>query len=502
MEEQPREIEGNGIQGAEEVRDILAGKVVFGGRFEVVEELGRGSQGITYLARELLTGRQVVVKQLAVRDSPDWKSIELFEREGQVLKSLHHKGIPRYIDAFHELEGDSKYERFGLVQEYVTGENLEVLIAQGLRMDEAGMRDFLEQMLEILAYLHGLEPPVIHRDIKPSNIMRRADGRWILIDFGGVSVAARGVDSSKGASTVVGTSGYMPFEQLVGRAVAASDLYALGATAVHLLSHRHPSDLPVDAAEPMRMLFQEYVTTTPAIMELLERMLEPFWEDRIQSAQVALELLRTKRREENVSRALVVGARVEQRLAQRSAVYASDELALQNMQISVGRTAKRVRFGVVRRGSSAREWHIEEYMVAMIVLLGLGIAAMRTFYLYVYPVMSAAFVAACLCVWLLTAVYRRWRRSKKYLEITTTDMRIPVGLLGGWKRRIALDRVYDVYAMRKHEVNDHEIGYVVAFELDGGEKVLRFGTGQTLPESEWMAEEIRTVIDLNRNQVK
>ncbi len=277
------------------MRDILAGNVVFGGRFEVVEELGRGSQGITYLAREFLTGRQVVVKQLAVRDSPDWKSIELFEREGQVLQSLHHDGIPRYIDAFHELEGDSEHERFVLVQEYVAGENLKDLIAQGLRLDGVGIRDFLKQMLEILAYLHGLEPPVIHRDIKPSNIMRRADGRWVLIDFGGVSVAARGADSSKGASTVVGTSGYMPFEQLVGRAVAASDLYALGATAVHLLSHRHPSDLPVDAAEPMRMLFQEYVTATPVIMELLERMLEPFWEDRIQSARVALAFLHAPR---------------------------------------------------------------------------------------------------------------------------------------------------------------------------------------------------------------
>src|SRR5690606_6627162 len=132
---------------------------------ELVEELGRGSQGVTYLAYELGLGRRVAVKKLAVSNVLDWKAIELFEREGEVLKSLNHRGIPRYIDAFHEDEDGEGRERFVLVQEYVEGEDLEALIGQGLRMDAAGTRDFLEQMLEILAYLHALDPAVIHRDI-------------------------------------------------------------------------------------------------------------------------------------------------------------------------------------------------------------------------------------------------------------------------------------------------------------------------------------------------
>jgi Serine/threonine protein kinase len=90
--------------------------------------------------------------------------------------------------------------------------------------------------------LHELSPPVLHRDIKPSNLILDDSEQIYLVDFGAVQAQA----SVTGVTfTVVGTSGYAPLEQFWGRgAVAASDLYALGATLIHLLTNTYPADLP------------------------------------------------------------------------------------------------------------------------------------------------------------------------------------------------------------------------------------------------------------------
>ncbi|MFU8805150.1 MAG: serine/threonine protein kinase [Bradymonadaceae bacterium] len=255
-------------------------------RFEIVEEIGRGSQGVTFRAVDRRSGQAVAVKELDLSQVASWKAIELFEREAQALESLDHPGVPDYIDTFHSPRTDGEGERFFLVQEFVDGEDLAVLIEGGLRMDEARARRFATELLELLVYLHERPSPVIHRDIKPSNILRRVDGNHVLIDFGAVQAILPG---EKAGSTIVGTSGYMPLEQLMGRAVPATDLYALGATIVHLLTHRHPSELPVDG---MDLQFEEFVNVSPPFMAFLKKMLASHVEDRFQSARDALAALR------------------------------------------------------------------------------------------------------------------------------------------------------------------------------------------------------------------
>ncbi len=209
--------------------------------------------------------------------------MELFEREGAALRTISHPGVPAYIDSFRiEEEGKT---RFVIVQEYVDGKDLRAELEGGLRLNDAGVREFLRQMVEILRYLHGLSPAVIHRDIKPSNIMQHADGRFLLVDFG----AVQAVQSDQvGGSTVIGTSGYMPAEQLVGRASPASDLYALAATAVHLASGVGPLDMPM---RRMRIGYRDYVDLSVELTALLDAMLEPSVNLRLSSAQEVLDWL-------------------------------------------------------------------------------------------------------------------------------------------------------------------------------------------------------------------
>jgi serine/threonine protein kinase len=116
----------------------------------------------------------------------------------------------------------------------------------GRRFTETELEELTISLLDILDYLHSLQPPVIHRDIKPSNILLtnrsgNSIGDVYLVDFGSVqNVAAK----DGGTMTVVGTYGYMPMEQFGGKTVPASDLYSLGATLIYTISGVHPADLP------------------------------------------------------------------------------------------------------------------------------------------------------------------------------------------------------------------------------------------------------------------
>ena len=144
------------------------------------------------------------------------------------------------MDSFRaDLEGNP---RFVLVREYIDGTDLQEMVDQGWRGTEEQIRAIGRQLVEVVAYIHSLRPPVIHRDIAPRNVVARPDGEIALVDFGGVQDAIR--LSERSAATVIGTPGYAPMEQFVGRASVRSDLYGLAATLVFLLARRSPADLP------------------------------------------------------------------------------------------------------------------------------------------------------------------------------------------------------------------------------------------------------------------
>jgi len=247
--------------------------------------MGHGTQADTFLARDEKgppgEERVVVVKQLHLgrRTGGGWKPFELFEREVRALQTLRHPGIPRFLASFESEPGV-----FNLVMERAPGATLWAY-RKKVRFDDDQLRDILIAALDILAYMHGLNPPVVHRDIKPSNLVRSAKGHISLIDFGGVRDALR----ADGGSTVIGTFGYMAPEQLHGQASPATDLYGLGATIIALAGDVEPEKVP---RVGLRMDLDAHLPRMePRLRATLAAMVAPDPDDRPARAADALAML-------------------------------------------------------------------------------------------------------------------------------------------------------------------------------------------------------------------
>ncbi|WP_254565451.1 serine/threonine-protein kinase [Oscillatoria sp. HE19RPO] len=257
-------------------------------RYRILNTLGQGGIATTYAAEDLDIGQNVAIKILSLRELTDWKALELFEREAKILSQLNHPAIPNYLDYFQLDTNDDR--SFCIVQEIAPGKSLQELVESGWDSREMEVRDIAEQVLEILGYLHQLNPPVVHRDIKPQNIIRDSNGKVFLVDFGAVQDTYCHTLSRGG--TMVGTYGYMPPEQFRGKSEPATDLYGLGATLLFLLSHQSPADLP---EKQLKIDFRPYIEISPELADWLEGLLEPLIEDRFKSAREALELLHSHR---------------------------------------------------------------------------------------------------------------------------------------------------------------------------------------------------------------
>ncbi|MBL8974680.1 MAG: serine/threonine protein kinase [Myxococcales bacterium] len=265
-------------------RALAPGDVV-AGRYRVVKPLGRGSFGHTYLAVDTAAGgREVALKQLRAEGEGGWKALELFEREAAALRSLRHHGIPEIFDHLQET-ADGVAIAY-LVMEYVAGPTLELRIEEHAGLDPAALLRLALGLLDILEYLHARVPPVLHRDIKPANVILRPDGAPALVDFGAVRTVFR--TAGEGGSTVVGTFGYMPFEQYMGQASPASDLYALGATLLHVITGRGPAEF---ATGDGVVEVPPDLPGGPVLRAVLARLLAPTASARYQSARAVREAL-------------------------------------------------------------------------------------------------------------------------------------------------------------------------------------------------------------------
>lgn len=239
-------------------------------RYRFIKEIGHGSQARVYLAKRLSDQKTVTIKQLNIESVSNWKEYDLFHRESDVLACLKIDGVARFYESIECLSDTPPCSY--IVQEYIEGESLATALKTGKRFEKREVYDILIQLLNILYQLQSRPNPIIHRDIKPSNIMLTPkDGGYhvTLIDFG--AVANPQVQS--GGSTVAGTFGYMPPEQLMGKPEPASDIYAVAAVAVELFSGKSPADLP---NRDFRLIIEPELENQPTeLVNTLRRMLEP-----------------------------------------------------------------------------------------------------------------------------------------------------------------------------------------------------------------------------------
>lgn len=263
------------------------------GRYQLIQVLGSGGFGLTYLATDTHHPDNPihVVKQFKPANQ-DAAFLDIARRlflseVGSLRKLGTHDRIPALIDDFEQ------DQQFYLVQEYVEGRSLTEELAEVKQLDEPQTIALLRDVLEILEFVHSNQ--VIHRDIKPSNLIRRnRDGRLALIDFGAVKeiqTQLTAIEPGQTNLTVgIGTQGYVPSEQLMGKPRYSSDIYALGMTAIQALTGTHPCNLPTDP-DTAEVVWHDRTQVSPWLAKILDRMTRYHFTQRFQSASDVLQAL-------------------------------------------------------------------------------------------------------------------------------------------------------------------------------------------------------------------
>ena len=213
--------------------------------YTVINLVGRGGMGTVYRVRRSSDSTIWALKEMRPQSelSPEElvENRRLFLQEAALLRSLNFPNLPVVTDLF-EQEG-----RPTLVMEFVAGQTIEERIHEAnAPLLEQQVLTYGIQLCRVLHYLHSCDPPIIYRDLKPSNIMLTPDGLLKLIDFG----VARTHKKGKSKDTIaMGSAGYAPPEQYgKGQTDARSDVYALGATLLHLLTNMPP--VPLQTPQP------------------------------------------------------------------------------------------------------------------------------------------------------------------------------------------------------------------------------------------------------------
>ncbi len=246
-------------------------------KYRFIRQIGQGTQGKVFLAKRLSDQMQVAIKQLNIESVKTWKEYELFHREADILSKLNMDGVVQFIEAIDCMEENPPCSF--IVQQYIHGSSIADMFKSGRHLSLNQTYNILLQLVDILEALHSHVPPIIHRDIKPSNILLQPTEtdqyKVYLIDFGAVA----NPQIQSGGSTVAGTFGYMPPEQLMGKPVPASDIYSLAAVAVYMFSGKSPADMPV---KDFRLIFEPDLQNMPTpLVDTLRLMLDPVAANRL-----------------------------------------------------------------------------------------------------------------------------------------------------------------------------------------------------------------------------
>jgi serine/threonine protein kinase len=206
------------------------------GRYEIVDEIGKGAMGVVFLARDPLIGRLVALKTFrigySVRDAELEQFRVRFIREAQSAGILSHPNIVTIHDVVEQSDDGLAF----IAMEYVRGTNLKTLLQGDQPLTLPFVVEVISQVAEALDYAHAHR--VIHRDVKPANILITADNRVKITDFG---IARLDTSNLTQEGQLLGTPNYMAPEQIQGKEVDhRADLFALGVVLYEMLTRHKP----------------------------------------------------------------------------------------------------------------------------------------------------------------------------------------------------------------------------------------------------------------------
>ncbi|MGD8538954.1 MAG: protein kinase [Candidatus Aminicenantes bacterium] len=210
--------------------DLTSGST-FAGRYQIIEELGKGGMGWVYRAMDKKLSEEVALKLIKPEIASDKKTVQRFSNELKIARKIAHKNVGKMYD-LNEEDG-THY----ITMEYVPGQDLKGLIRQSKQLTVGTAISITQQICDGLSEAHSLG--VVHRDLKPSNIMIDKNGNARIMDFGiARSVEGKGLT---GAGIMIGTPEYMAPEQVEGKEVdARTDIYSLGIILYEMLTGRVP----------------------------------------------------------------------------------------------------------------------------------------------------------------------------------------------------------------------------------------------------------------------
>ncbi len=273
------------------LQGLLGEDAILSERYKVISVLGYGAMGAVYLAKDSrLVGRRCAIKENrpAANANVEIKaqSREQFLAEASILARLDHPNLPKVSDFF--IIDDREY----LVMDYIEGEDLDSRIQRAQEpINQDIVVNWADQVLDALAYLHDQKPqPIVHRDIKPANIRVNMQDRVRLVDFGLVKV----MDSQNMATKVelrgLGTPAYAPLEQFAdseSHTDPRSDVYSLGATMYHLLTHLYPPDVHQRVLDPAKLIppHELNASLSPNVEQVILKAMSIHPDERYQTAQ-------------------------------------------------------------------------------------------------------------------------------------------------------------------------------------------------------------------------
>jgi len=266
----------------------MVGKIL-NKRYRLLSVLGTGRCGKTFLAEDIQSNCNCVIKQLEpqAKDTLSLRKAKyLFAREVKVLKILGRSDrIPDLLSYFRQ------GEKFYLVHEFVEGQDLASELRQPWK--EANVLGLLREILEIVEVAH--KEQVIHQDIKPSNIIRRkSDERLMLIDFGSVKKINNQMANAEGNTCIsipIGTQGYMAPEQKSIKPRLASDIYGIGMVCIYALTGIEPQDIALDH-NTETVQWRNLIQVDPNLAKVIDRMVSCDLNQRYASASEALAAVR------------------------------------------------------------------------------------------------------------------------------------------------------------------------------------------------------------------